>query len=193
MEGFLQHISENKSINESKELCEFLGYKYKKLIEVKKLLNNSEQKLNEKTIKDKGNSKNFDFNLKNFKDIFKIILPSQTKYGQLSTKIDDVLVNDHVADKYSIMKIVTSNEDSHMVLDQKLEKWTNAIILDDDHNTQQTSLDLQMKLKLDSKHSTLLSKKMLSCLFVLLFQRLVIFHNYFVDRCSILFKNVFNK
>lgn len=88
LESFLIQLSQHKIINESREFCEFLGYKYNSMLEVKRLLQVTA--MNEKqqgTSQENSLTKNFELNFKNIKDIFKIFLPVQAKLGQVLRRL----------------------------------------------------------------------------------------------------------
>lgn len=192
LESFLIQLSQHKIINESREFCEFLGYKYKSMLEVKQLLKATA--LNESGLPDTSRentfAKNFELNFKNIKDIFKIFLPVQAKLGQVSTQIEDVFVNDQICSKYSIAKIETecSHQQNHMILKLKLDKWAANL----GGAEQRRKINTQKHSKSDIEENQL-DHQVLSCLFVVFFQNYVTVKAYIVERCKNFTKAIFSK
>lgn len=191
LESFLIQLSQHKLINESREFCEFLGYKYKSMLEVKQLLKATAINLQDLQSDSKGNSltKNFELNFKNIKDIFKIFLPVQAKLGQVSTQIEDVVVNDQICSKYSITKIETecNEQQNHMVLKLKLDKWADLSA------AEEAGKDNTKRPPKNSIKDSQLDHQVLSCLFVLFFRKYITFKAYVVERCASFSQGLFSK
>lgn len=185
----------SKAVNESREFCEFLGYKYTALHEVRQLLKSSsyiDRETGGGVPSEKTSPKAFDLNLKNFKDIFRIFMPVQAKFGQLSTHIEDVVVNDQISSKYSITHIETEcNEQNHMVLKLKLDKWA-AMANDTTGDTDCADSPLPSPTNCDMDYSQL-DRQIISTCLVLLFKGYFVFQSYLVSRCSFFFKSIFSK
>lgn len=152
------------------------------MLEVKRLLQVTA--MNEKqqgTSQENSLTKNFELNFKNIKDIFKIFLPVQAKLGQVSTQIEDVVVNDQIVSKYSITKIETecSDQQNHMVLKLKLDKWAETL-----GRTEQGRKVKRRRRSKSECEDRQLDHQILSCLFVVLFQKYVTVKAYVVERCE---------
>lgn len=161
------------------------------MLEVKQLLQATTISLPDLESASKGNSitKNFELNFKNIKDIFKIFLPVQAKLGQVSTQIEDVVVNDQIASKYSITKIETecSDQENHMVLKLKLDKWADLSAAEEAGN------DRIKRRQKSSIEDSQLDRQVLSCLFVLFFQKFVTLKKYVIERCASFSQSIFSK
>lgn len=126
LEKFLNQISKIKEINESCELSKFLGHDYDKLIQVKRFL--SQTKPASDRTKTESSASRFSTKNFNLKDILKVFMPTQAKYGKLPTKIDDVAVNEKVDSKYSVQELkVEADATKHMMMQTKLNKWLHSM------------------------------------------------------------------
>ncbi|XP_027199359.2 LOW QUALITY PROTEIN: uncharacterized protein LOC113793509 [Dermatophagoides pteronyssinus] len=123
LSDFLNELARVKVINESKEFCEFLGYKYKTLIEAKQLL--VKGLLNEERTEGKKKiSKLSLLNLNRMKGYFDIFLPVKAKFGQLATQIENLYVNHQTLNKFSITPIEFDDPMANeMILKNNLEIW----------------------------------------------------------------------
>ncbi|KAH9521303.1 hypothetical protein DERF_004971 [Dermatophagoides farinae] len=126
LSDFLNELSHIKVINESKEFCEFLGYKFKTLIETKQLL--AKDLLNKEESNGKKKVSKFSLlNLNRMKGYFEIFLPVKAKFGQIATQIENLYVNHQTLNKFSITPIEFDDPmTNEMILKNNLEIWCQS-------------------------------------------------------------------